>query len=94
MDTCCSQLGNGTVFVQDDCFAWCDVEHGKTSDFRDCLTKNSNSTIHDLGCSAEYDGDGGDGGDSESAGASAYHAPKITLSALFCGMLALSVLYI
>jgi hypothetical protein len=87
MDACCAQFGNGTVFVQDDCFAWCDVEHGKTSDFHDCLTSGSNSSIHGFGCSAEFDGD-------KSASTAAYNAPKITLSALFCGMLALSVLYI
>jgi hypothetical protein len=87
MNTCCSQLENGTVFVRDDCFAWCDVEHGKTSDFPDCLASGSNSSVRDLGCSAEYKGD-------KSAGAPAYNAPKMTLSALFCGVLALSVLYI
>lgn len=91
MDTCCTQLGNGTVFVQDDCYAWCDIRPGTTHDFHDCLAKNSNDSLYDWGCSEEPK-DHGD--NKKSASTPAFSAPKTTLSALFCGVLALSVLYL
>jgi hypothetical protein len=38
MQTCCTALGNGTVFVQDSCSAWCDVSTADAfGDFMDCL---------------------------------------------------------
>jgi hypothetical protein len=91
MQTCCSQLGNGTVFVQDDCFAWCDVESPDPSRFNYSLVSGTNSTgVYDLGCSPNHrvlD-------DNKSDGTLAYGTPKATLSALFCGILALSMLYV
>lgn len=94
METCCANLGNGTVFVQDDCFAWCDVKSPDVSRFNDCLVSGTNSTsVHDLGCSLDnHHKNGGDG--DKSAGTLAYTAPKATFSAIFCGILVLSVLYI
>jgi hypothetical protein len=91
MQTCCSQLGNGTIFVQDDCFAWCDVDSPDVRRFNGCLVSGTNSTgVNDLACSPNdrYLDDG------KSAGNLAYSTPKATLSALFCGVLALSMMYV
>jgi len=91
MQTCCSQLGNGTVFVQDDCFAWCDVESPDPSRFNECLISGTNSTgVSELACSPNHRVDD----DNEPPGALAYNNPKTTLFALFCGVLAPSMLYV
>lgn len=93
MKTCCADLGNGTVFVQDNCFAWCDVESPDVRRFSDCLVSGTNSTgVRDVGCSLDsyYNNDS----DDKSSGTPAYTTPKVTLSALFCGVLALNLLYI
>lgn len=89
MQTCCSQLGNGTLFVQHDCHVWCDVESPDPGRFSDCLVSGTNSTgVDNVGCSLNHRVDE----DDESAGTLAYSTPKATLSALFCGVLALSML--
>jgi hypothetical protein len=92
MQTCCSQLGgNGTVFIQDGCFAWCDVESPDAGRFVECLSTGTNSTrVYDLACS----GKGSDDDEKKSAGTLPYDNPRATLSALFCGVLALSMLYV
>jgi hypothetical protein len=91
MRTCCSQLGNGTVFVQDNCYAWCDVESPDVISFGDCLFTDSKDSdqIRNLGCGPTSDKE-----KDKSAGNLAYSAPKATVSALFCGILALSMLYV
>lgn len=86
MDTCCAQLGNGTVYVQDECFPWCDVEHGKTGEFSDCLSSGSNVSVAPMVCSPDDD--------DESAGNLARNVPKATFSVVVCGLLMLSGLYI
>lgn len=88
METCCAQLGNGTVYVQDEFFPWCDVEHGKTGEFSDCLSSGSNVSVAPMVCSRDDDDD------QESAGALAYGVPKATVSAVVCGLLVLGGLYI
>lgn len=106
METCCSQLGNGTLFVQDECFVWCDVDDDNTSGFDECLfgdgNFNGNKSVT-LSCdvaegvrSSNGNGDDDDGdddsdGNEESAGVHAYHVPRATFSALFCSVLALGV---
>jgi hypothetical protein len=65
------------------------VESPDVRGFSDCLVSGTNSTgVDNLGCSLNHRVDE----DDESAGTLAYSTPKATLSALFCGVLALSML--
>jgi hypothetical protein len=100
MQTCCTALGNGTVFVQDKCAVWCDVSASDAfDDFTSCLKAgDSNSTYAGgLSCSNEdtklaneTSSSSGDG--DTSGGVSAYNAPKATVLAVLVGMLAVSAL--
>lgn len=75
MKTCCADLGNGTVFVQDDCFAWCDVESPDVRRFSDCLVSGTNSTgVRDVGCS--LDSYYNNYSDDKSSGTPAYTTPE------------------
>jgi hypothetical protein len=105
MQTCCTALGNGTVFVQDKCAVWCDVSASDAfDDFTSCLKAgDSNSTYAGgLSCSNEdtklanetssSSSSSGDG--DTSGGVSAYNAPKATVLAVLVGMLAVSALHL
>lgn len=107
MDTCCSQLGNGSTYLYQDCYTWCSVNSDvDLTDFSECLLYGSNSTTLSGGniplmCglgSPDSDTDHPDesndsGGDEESSSPMAYKPPQMTLSALVYGALALSILY-
>lgn len=51
MSTCCSQQGsNGTVFVHDECYAWCEFGHDSSFEavsdgFYDCLKQAFNDSV-------------------------------------------------
>jgi hypothetical protein len=101
MQTCCTALGNGTVFVQDKCAVWCDVGASDAfDDFASCLKAgDSNGTYTGgLSCSnedtklANETSSSGDG--DTSGGVSAYNAPKATVLAVLVGVLALSALHL
>jgi hypothetical protein len=97
METCCSQLGNGTVFIQDGCNAWCDVNTSDpSSDFTRCLKAGENSTYDGgLSCSNAdtiLANETSSGGDDTSGSVPAYSVPKATVLGILCGVLALSAL--
>ena len=100
MQTCCSQLGNGTVFVQDSCTFWCDVNATDAfGDFSDCLRDNNSSNrVFGLSCSNEEAGSANEtssGGEDESSGSvPAYGATKATVLTVMVGVLALSALHL
>jgi hypothetical protein len=98
MQTCCSQLGNGTVFIQDSCTFWCDVKATDAfGDFADCLKDNNSSArVFGLSCSNEEAGSANEtGGDDQSSGSvPAYGATKATVLAVVVGVLALSALHL
>lgn len=107
MDTCCSQLGNGSTYLYQDCYTWCSVNSDvDLTEFRECLLSGSNSTslsggniplmcgLGPLDSDADQDDESRDsGGHDESSSPMAYKPPQMTLSALVCGALALSILY-
>lgn len=106
MGACYSQLGNGSLFVQDECFVWCDVDDDNTSGFDECLfgedSMGDNVSVT-LSCdradgvrSSNGNGDSDDHSDDveESAGPQAYHFPRATFSALFYSVLSLGVVLI
>jgi hypothetical protein len=99
METCCTALGNGIVFVQDKCTVWCDVNVADAfGDFTDCLQdRNSSTTIYGLSCSNEdtkLANETTPGDDDTSGSVPAYGAPKATVIGVLCGVLALSALYL
>jgi len=98
MRTCCNQLGNGTVFVQEYCAFWCEVTtDDPAGDFTDCLDNGDRNSarVGGLSCSVTDDSSANDtssGDDDTSASIPAYNAPKTTLLAVLCGLVALSAL--
>jgi hypothetical protein len=99
MQTCCSQLGNGTAFVQDGCTVWCDVSVADAfGDFSDCLQdRNNSNTIYGLSCSNEdtkLANETSSGDDDTSGSGPAYDSSRATVIGVLCGVLALSALYL
>lgn len=92
MKTCCSQFGNGSVHVCEDCYAWCRVDSDSPSDdFEKCLTTGMNGTNSNFGMTCTLNRTDDDGGSRNGAVDS---APKTAFSVLLCSMLALSMLQI
>jgi hypothetical protein len=101
MQTCCSQLGNGTVFNQDSCSAWCDVSAADAfGDFMDCLEVGNSTHDGGLSCSnedtrlANETSSSSSGDDDTSGSGPAYNASKATALAVLGGVLALSALHL
>ena len=99
MQTCCSQLGNGTVFIQDNCSAWCDVSAADAfGDFMDCLEVGNSTYDGGLSCSnedtkmANETSSSSCGDDDTSGSVHASDSPKATVLAVLVGVLALSAL--
>jgi hypothetical protein len=102
MQTCCSQLGNGTVFIQDSCSACCDVSAADAfSDFVACLEVGNSTYDGGLSCSNEdtrlaneISSSSSSRDDDTSGSGPAHDASKATALAVLGGVLALSALHL